>query len=78
MADRSSAEIFGDVFHYLSKQSNEPATKKFAKFMWERKDHYDFSTYQMECDNALVKLGLAKRGQDADGYETVLYKGEDY
>jgi len=52
-----------------------------AKTMWEFSHDFDFSAYQMYCDNALIKFGFAKRGIHPDYPEdgkTVLYIGEDY
>lgn len=47
--------------------------------MWDLTGNYDFSPYQIGEDDALVKLGLARRGVDPehpDEGETLLYKGE--
>ena len=44
--------------------------------MWALRSEYDFSDYQMESDEALIKLGLARRGIDPDyseDEETTLY-----
>lgn len=60
MADRSSAEIFGMMFEYLAEQADQRA-KDMAHAMWDRTGNYDFNEYQMYCDDALQKLGLAKK-----------------
>lgn len=78
MADRTSAGIFGDIFKELAK--DEPIDRvAFAKKVWEWSQGYDFSEYQMDCDDALLKLGLARRGIDPrypnDG-ESIIY-GEE-
>lgn len=76
MSDRSSAEIFGMVFEYLAEIPDERA-KKMAKKMLEASANYDFSAYQMYCDEALIKLGLAKKnGTDEYGNECIVYERE--
>lgn len=75
MADRTSAEIFGTVFEFLSEEPT-PANKKFARRLFDMAQNYDFNDYQMEADEALMALGLARRGVDPeypeDG-ETIIY-----
>lgn len=66
MADRTSAEIFGNVFTYLASQPQTPERDAFASKMWECHRDYDFSDYQMGADNALLKLGLARYGIHPD------------
>lgn len=71
MADRTSAGIFSEVFEFLagtSKLSKEEMVKKF----WEDARYYDFSTCQMDCDESLVKLGLAVECKCGG----MVYKGE--
>jgi len=53
MADRTSAALFSYLFEKLA--DNEPID---AKYLWELQNNYDFSPQQMECDEALEKLGL--------------------
>lgn len=76
MADRTSAEIFGNTFVMLSEMEQTPEVRKLVLYLWSEAGRYDFSDYQMECDKHLMKLGLAKRGIDPrwpeDG-ETVIY-----
>lgn len=31
-----------------------------VEYFWNVRSKYDFSPYQMDCDDALVKLGLAR------------------
>ena len=50
-----------------------------AHWLWSKQGSYDFSPYQMYVDDALVKLGLARRGVDPDEPdegETTLYGPE--
>jgi hypothetical protein len=71
MADRTSAALFGKVFDYLAEEPEQ--NEKFAAWLWKQTGNYDFSYYQMGCDKALVKLGLAKRVED----DLFLYKEGD-
>ncbi|RJQ25725.1 hypothetical protein C4577_05005 [Candidatus Parcubacteria bacterium] len=65
MADRTSAAIFGDIFNMLA--SDEPIDKKqMALKVWEMSGEYDFTPYQMYCDDALIELGLARKGVDPE------------
>lgn len=59
MADRTSAGLFGKIFEYLAKNINKNSIE-FANELFEMTYDYDFNTYQMYCDDALIKLGLAK------------------
>lgn len=87
MADRTSAAFFADLFDFYAAvktgeivMTPEEAQKR-ADVLWKRTSEYDFSAYQMECDEALITLGFAKRGVrpewPEDG-EVMLYKGKDY
>lgn len=79
MADRTSAGIFGRIFEYLAQKPDRRA-KEFALEMWSEAGGYDFSWYQMECDDALVTLGLAKRAHDPeypDEGKRVFYRDGD-
>jgi hypothetical protein len=67
VADRTSAEIFGWLFYELAKRP--AANVELAKKAWVQSQRYDFSECQMECDNELVVLGLAKKVQDKDDPE---------
>ena len=79
MADHTSAGIFGEIFVRLAKTPDE-RNIEFAHWLWGKSMQYDFSPCQMECQDSLVKLGLARRGVDPrwpqDG-ETWLYKGDE-
>lgn len=80
MADRTSASIFAIVFKCLAEDNSEKA-REFARKLWGEKNSYDFNSYQMYCDEALITLGLAKKGINPeypeDG-EVTLYWQEDY
>lgn len=79
MSDRTSAEIFGDVFMYLAEQPKTPERDAFARKMWERTGEYDFSARQMDADDGLIALGLARKVPDKDdpGWMEVLYDGDE-
>lgn len=62
MADRTSAEIFGRFFKEAARQGE--IARPMVQFMWSLSKNYDFDPSQMECDRALIKLGLASRGVD--------------
>ncbi len=67
MSDRTSAEIFGKIFTFLAKkpiQNREDA----ARVWWPRTKQYDFHPSQMDCNDALVTLGLAKWVDDEIEY----------
>ena len=61
MADRTSAQIFGDIFELLAKNPDE-RNKRIAKKIFQLSCGYDFSPYQMYADDACLALGIAKRG----------------
>jgi hypothetical protein len=76
MADRTSAAIFGEMFNYLANGTPDAGAKRMAKKMWDMQKEYDFSPDQMACDNALVKLGLAAKSKDDEGYACMAYGPE--
>lgn len=76
MADRTSARLFGEIFQLLAENPTEE-NKLIALKIYDKAGEYDFSWYQMDADESLVTLGLAKRGIDPDypeEGETILYK----
>lgn len=76
MADRTSAALFGSIFEYLAKNPDARA-QEFARDLWAKTGGYDFSEYQMGCDDALRKLGLLRDGPDEDGHPTLIYGPRD-
>lgn len=66
MADRTSAEIFGSIFELLAEDPTDHH-KNLARKFWRMSDRYDFHPCQMECDEALETLGLARPDPDEDG-----------
>lgn len=77
MADRTSASIFAMVFEYLAEDNSEKS-REFARKLWDETRRYDFNPYQMYCDDALITLGLAKKGlhpeYPEDGEVTLYWK----
>lgn len=65
MADRTSARLFGKIFGLLAKNPNEE-NKEIAKEVYLETSDYDFSLSQMDADESLIVLGLAKMGIDED------------
>jgi len=76
MADRNSAEIFGSVFTKLARVVNDydetndtkRTVRRVARDLWGETVRYDFSCYQLECDDDLVLLGLARENDDGIEY----------
>lgn len=77
MADRDSAELFGEIFKFLAEDPTEKNLSAAKKF-WKMAKNYDFRDYQMYVDDELIKLGLAKFGVDPEypGDEEVLIYAE--
>lgn len=65
MADRTSANLFGTIFQLLSDNPTEEH-KQIASSIYKLRGYYDFSTYQMYADDALIALDLAKMGEDGE------------
>lgn len=66
MADRTSAELFGYIFDMLAEECER--NKERAVRFWQKAREYDFSWYQMDCDAALLKLGLARNSDEGLRY----------
>ena len=65
MSDRTSAGLFAMVFELLAANPTDEH-KMMANEIWSKRLEYDFSECQMGCDEALLTLGLAKKGVDPD------------
>jgi hypothetical protein len=75
MADRTSARLFGKIFELLAKNPTDEH-KAIAKEIFAETANYDFSNYQMDVDNSLIALGIAKIGidpEDPEDGEIVIY-----
>jgi len=66
MADRSSAWLFNRIFTIIANDVVEARREPLAKAMWHESRSYDFRDSQMDCDDELIKLGLAHKGTDPD------------
>jgi hypothetical protein len=79
MADRTAAGIFSTLFGQLAEDleraDNDASNirhrqyiQKLAREMWGQMWSYDFNECQMDCDDALVQLGLARIVDDEVQY----------
>ena len=77
MADRTSAEIFGNIFNLLAENPTDE-NKLLAQRIYKM-IIYDFSDCQMYADEAGLILGIARKGINPrypeDG-EVILWLGE--
>lgn len=65
MADRTSARLFGEIFEMLAEEFPAGETRdRLAKRFWVMSRGYDFSDYQMDVPEALLKLNLAHMAVD--------------
>lgn len=65
MSDRTSAEVFAalfDITAHLIPPSD--IRDRFVRRIWDLSRGYDFSDEQLECDDSLMKLGLARKWVD--------------
>lgn len=70
MSDRSSAYLFSRIFELIDDHVQmEPDRTNLAREFWMESRSYDFSEYQLGCDNTLLRLGLATRGGDPENPE---------
>lgn len=71
MADRTAADIFGRIFEACANEGDaysDSVAYRIAKTLWDVRDKYDFSDDQMDCDKALIDLGLAKKDETGTKY----------
>ena len=69
MSDRTAAEIFGFVFVELKRhlhERNKLEISMIAERIYDGSKKYDFSRYQMECESALLDLGIAPEKEEED------------
>jgi hypothetical protein len=71
MADRTSAELFSEFFCYLASDLTAQHLQ-WAQKLWVRSEIYDFSPYQMFCDEALLELGLASKDETGEVHSEAL------
>jgi len=65
MADRTSAGLFGWIFKLLAEDPTDDH-KAIALEIYAYSAGYDFSEYQMNADDAGLKLGIARKGKNPD------------
>ncbi len=58
IADKTAAYLFGMFFEELAKHSHLTSIKESAKKVYEESLDFDIEDSDMDCDAALVKLGL--------------------
>lgn len=73
MSDRTTASLFSRIFEHLANTATAE-DKKFAEELYQETNSYDFSDYQMGCDDALIILGLARVEVNEEGEEIITYK----
>ncbi len=76
MASRTAAGIFADLFLKLAEDPEK--NKELIEWAWNHSKKFDFHACQMNCNEVLKKLGLARKVylvEYPDEYEWV-FKGE--
>lgn len=73
MADRTSAALFGKIFTLLSNNPTKENKELAKDIYYDLISDYDFNTYQMNADDALIILGLAHRSLDPEYPNEVIY-----
>lgn len=79
MADRTSASIFSQLFVMLAEEPTD-SNKEMANKIYKLSYGYDFHHCQMDCNDELIKLGLAKIGIDPEypeEGEVIIYRGKE-
>lgn len=79
MSDTNGAIVFGEIFRYLAENPTEDR-KAIAKKIVAIKRRLDFSGADMCAEDAMLALGVAKKGfgEFTEDGEIVLFEGEDY
>jgi hypothetical protein len=65
MADRTSAGIFANLFHYLARNPDN-RNLEAAKYVWTLSRDYDFHPQQMGVPESLEILNLAKKNEEGE------------
>ena len=76
MSDHTSPVIFAKVFELLARHDLSDSCK-VAREVWELSQEYDFYNEDMGCEEALEKLGLARRNGTPDEDPAWFYGPED-
>ncbi len=69
MSDRTSAEIFEKLFKHLATLPKTKTRTAVALHAWKDAQGYDFHPMDMDADNELIKLRLARRTGRGDSAE---------
>lgn len=83
MSDRTSCRLFSAIFEHLAKLPRSEEIDAFTQKMWELQSEYDFSVLDMDRNEDLIALGLARKmvqgdaGYEAEYPDTCIYKGEE-
>lgn len=75
MADRTSAGIYALQFEKLLKEAPE-VRNRMAHQLWDEIQMYDFHPCQMDVNEVLIQLGLAKVLSPADEDEIVYLQSD--
>jgi len=81
VSDKTAAHAFAVMFEALASDefmfTVPDFTLRAAKKVWDQMAGFDFSPHQMHCDDALVKLGLARHVRDpyCPGQTVIKYEG---
>jgi len=77
MTDRKSPDVFGRIFTMLASET-APVASSLASRVWDEMKAFDFHPMDMDCDEELFKLGLARVRPDPSfpGDNVTVYKGE--
>jgi hypothetical protein len=59
MADRGAIEIFAAIFEKLASDPT-PQHKQWARELWKLSLDFDFNERQLQCDEQLLRLELAR------------------
>lgn len=75
MADRTSAALFASMFERFATQTW--LDHSVVRATWADTWGYDFHPCQMDCNEQLITLGLAKRVDLSDGDWEIIYQNRD-
>jgi hypothetical protein len=78
MSDQTSAGIFGSIFEYIAKWLPPGEDREeFAEWLWDQSKGYDFSAEDLDCENQLIKLGLAQKQKGVEPGDRVIVYRDD-
>ena len=71
MEDKVAAYLFGVFFEEMAKHSHLPGMKESARKVYEDSLDFDIEDSDMDCDAALLKLGLKEENNEKLEYPAV-------